>query len=170
MSTFPLTPPTTKGTSRACEEHCGDEGCEGPTPGAPQKRPLTAAELRRFISSEAMDEDDDDADEDGAPEEESSSSSSDVSQDSEQAKPTPVLRRTKSVRRFGRLVFSDGEEEELNSVTRVKPNNFLIKPDVGAYLDSFDLPHTDQIALCRTWANYLGAKNRPLSYKKAKKE
>jgi len=43
---------------------------------------------------------------------------------------------------------------------------FLNTPDVGAYLTHFALDPEQQIALCRTWANYLAAKNRPKKYSK----
>jgi len=39
-------------------------------------------------------------------------------------------------------------------------------PDIGEYLSQFNLPDQSQISLCRTWANYLAAKHRPISYKK----
>jgi len=56
------------------------------------------------------------------------------------------------------------EEEELQTDL----GSFLVLPDVGAYLANFRLDPQQQIALCRTWANYLAAKNRPTKYQKKK--
>jgi len=38
--------------------------------------------------------------------------------------------------------------------------------DIQAYLEQFDLPPASQIAICRTYANYLAANSRPRAYKK----
>jgi len=43
-------------------------------------------------------------------------------------------------------------------------------PDVGAYLAPFNLHPTQQIRLCRSWANYLAAQTRPKKYNKTVKK
>jgi len=68
-------------------------------------------------------------------------------------------------RPFGGLIAVAEEEEQ------EEPHfaSFLVVPDVGAYLASFrNLSDLQQIAICRGWANYLAAKNRPSEYKKKK--
>lgn len=42
-------------------------------------------------------------------------------------------------------------------------------PDLGEYFANFGLPNESQIAMCRTYANYLAALTRPKRYKKALK-
>ncbi len=42
------------------------------------------------------------------------------------------------------------------------------QPDLGAYFASFGLAHASQIAMCRTYANYLAAMTRPKKYKSRK--
>lgn len=40
------------------------------------------------------------------------------------------------------------------------------RPDIAGYLRLFNLDAEQQIAICRTWANYLNAQLRPKKYKK----
>lgn len=51
-----------------------------------------------------------------------------------------------------------------------RPTRALTRCDVGKYLSQFDLDDEQQIAICRTWANYLAAKARPKEYRKKVKK
>lgn len=42
------------------------------------------------------------------------------------------------------------------------------QPDLAEYFASFGLAHESQIAMCRTYANYLAALTRPKKYKSSK--
>jgi len=42
--------------------------------------------------------------------------------------------------------------------------------DLDMYLSTFDITEEQQIALCRTYANYLSAKRRPKEYRKRNKK
>lgn len=61
------------------------------------------------------------------------------------------------------IVRDEGNEEDEAS----DGNRELLRgtPDIGAYLTSFHLTDAEQITLCRSWANFLTAKNRPLRYR-----
>lgn len=72
--------------------------------------------------------------------------------------PPPLLRAAAVAGKRPRTLFFEDEDEVLEETV-----------DLGVYFAQFNLPHASQIALCRTYANYLAALTRPKKYNVAKK-
>ena len=62
--------------------------------------------------------------------------------------------------------FSDEEEQQAGK----RPRSIAEEdgPDLGAYFSQFDLAWSEEAAVCRTYANYLTARNRPPTRRKLK--
>lgn len=144
---------TQKGTAKECAEHV-EGGCQEHPPYA--EKGVLSHSLERFIDDEAREVEED--------EDSASSSSSSESGDN-----SPKLKRSNA------WIAMAGDDEGLpNDPVNDGSDGFrrwsiLAAPDVGEYLAYFRLSNENQIAVCRTWANYLAAKNRPKKYLKAKK-
>lgn len=63
---------------------------------------------------------------------------------------------------FKRPFFLEAEEEEEELCDGT--------PDLAEYFAKFGLPNESQIAMCRTYANYLAALTRPKKYNKTEKK
>jgi len=94
-----------------------------------------------------------------------SSSSSEDSEEREDA----LFQSAVGIMAGKRPASERGEGDEVDEQEEL-PQVWLLKPDIGSYLMYFHLDHAQQIAICRTWANYLAAQNRPAKYIKKDKK
>jgi len=103
-----------------------------------------------------------DVDGEGDEEESSSSSNGDDSGGEEL-----VLRMSAAAgkRPLGGVMLNDDQASD--GQARRLPANQV---DLDMYLSTFDITEEQQIALCRTYANYLSAKRRPKEYRKRVKK
>lgn len=70
----------------------------------------------------------------------------------------PKLRRSGAFAgKRPRNLFGDFEEADVEQ-----------SPDLASYFAQFGLPNESQIAMCRTYANYLAALTRPKKYNKTR--
>lgn len=77
-------------------------------------------------------------------------------EDVEEEDPEPeITRRGKRVRQFEQSMKCDEHYDA-----------FYEEPDLRSYFSQFSMTEASQIALCRTWANYLAQKTRVKSSKK----
>ncbi len=87
-----------------------------------------------------------------------SSESSAGEHDQEECESVPALMRGDAVAgKRPRVCWEHPEEEEVDEEA-------LLGPDLADYFATFGLAHESQIAMCRTYANYLAALTRPKKY------
>lgn len=88
----------------------------------------------------------------------SSSSSGGCSNEEGGFSPPPLVRAHAVAGKRPRGVLFEDEDDVLEETV-----------DLGVYFAQFGLSHASQIALCRTYANYLAALTRPKEYNVRKK-